>query len=154
MYRLKGACYLMTSVAGICLFYLSLFHGSTWSNPFCQGYCVCFTTLIANIHYNKRSVVDSRKLEGCCVYLRKTIVTLVPKGAYLFHRTSCNNFCLHPFHSFMMNVLIWQIHNSNCSYSLSIVNFFRKAIVDICSCKSGFRNSYFLQRVALSVSLG
>ena len=43
-----------------------LFHGSTWSDPFCQGHCVYFTTLAAVIHYNKRSVV----------YLRKTIVAL------------------------------------------------------------------------------
>ena len=43
-----------------------LFHGSTWSDPLCQGHCVYFTTLAAAIHYNKRSMV----------YLRKTIVAL------------------------------------------------------------------------------
>ena len=72
------------------------------------------------------------------------------KGAYLFHRTKCNNFCLYPPDCFMVNVLIWQVHNSNWSYSLlSIVNFFRRAILDISSCQRGFRNSCFFQRAAL-----
>ena len=31
------------------------------------------------------------------------------KGAYLFHRICCSNFCLQPPHSFILNVLIWQI---------------------------------------------
>ena len=75
----KMACYLTTSIAAIRFFYLSLFHGSTWSDPLCQGHCVYFTALIVNIHYRKRSVVDSRKREGCCVSLRKTIVTLLLK---------------------------------------------------------------------------
>ena len=52
----------------------SLFHGSPWSDP-SQGHCVYFTTLAAAIHYNKRSVVDSRKIEED-VYLRKTIAAL------------------------------------------------------------------------------
>ena len=42
----------------------------------CQGNCVYFSTLVATIHYNKRSVVDSRKIEEY-VYLRKTIVALL-----------------------------------------------------------------------------
>ena len=29
------------------------------------------------------------------------------------------------FHSFMVNVLIWQFHNSNCSYSLITVIFYK-----------------------------
>ena len=65
---------------------LSLFHWSTWSDPLCQGHCIYFTTLIALIHYNKRSVDDSRKLEGYCIYLRKAIVVLLL-------RTNCSNFC-------------------------------------------------------------
>ena len=36
----------------------------------CQGLCVYFTTLVAGIHYNKRSVVDSRKFEGCVYCLK------------------------------------------------------------------------------------
>ena len=43
-----------------------------------------------------------------------------------------------------------QFHNSNCSYSLSIVNFFGRAIVDICTCKSDLRNNQFLRKIALS----
>ena len=34
---------------------------------------VYLTTLVATIHYNKQSVIDSRKTEGY-IYLRKTIV--------------------------------------------------------------------------------
>ena len=33
----------------------------------CQGNCVYFTTLFATIHYNKRSVVDSRKSWRVCL---------------------------------------------------------------------------------------
>ena len=39
-----------------------LFHGSSWSNPHVKER-VYFTTLVATIHYNKRSVLDSRKIE-------------------------------------------------------------------------------------------
>ena len=32
---------------------LSLFHGSTWSDPLFQGHCVYFATLIVSIYYSK-----------------------------------------------------------------------------------------------------
>ena len=54
---------------------VSLFHGSTWSNPQVKE-TVYFTTLVATIHHNKWSVVDSRKIEEY-IYLRKTIVVLL-----------------------------------------------------------------------------
>ena len=73
----KIACYLPTSIAVIRFFYLSLFHGSTWSDQLCQGHCVNFITLITTIHYSQRSVVDSRNFEGYCVCLRKPIVALL-----------------------------------------------------------------------------
>ena len=38
---------------------VSLFHGGTWSNPHVKE--SVFLRLVATIHYNKRSVVDSRK---------------------------------------------------------------------------------------------
>ena len=81
---------------------LSLFDGSTWCDPLCQWHCVYVTTLIAAIHYNKRSVVDSI-----------AAVNFVWK---VFEKH------LQASHSFMGNVLIWQFHNSNCSHPLSIVN--------------------------------
>ena len=63
MYELKNiACYLMASNAAIRFFYFSLFHRSTKAINYVKG--TLFTTLIANIHYSKQSVVDSRKLEG------------------------------------------------------------------------------------------
>ena len=94
--------------------------------------------LAAAIRYNKRSVIDSRKIEEN-VYFRKIAVALLFKGAYLFHRTSCNTFCLksmvlneqrhlQSFQSFLINVLILQFHNSNCSYSISKVNFLEEQL--------------------------
>ena len=83
--------------------------------------------------------IDSRKFEGYYIYSRKKV----------FHRTSCSKFCLEstllnaqkhlqPTRSSMVNVLIWQFHNSNC----------RRGIVEICSYKGDFPNSY--QRTSLS----
>ena len=57
---------------------VSLFHGSTWSDPHVKRstwLCVYFTTLVAAIHYNKWSVVDSRKIE-VYVYWKKTTVPI------------------------------------------------------------------------------
>ena len=42
----------------------------------CQGNFIYFTTLVATIHYSKRSVIDSRRIEAY-VSLRKTIVALL-----------------------------------------------------------------------------
>ena len=51
---------------------VSLFHGSSWSDR----YLKVDTSLVAAIHYNKTSLVDSRKFEGY-VYLSKAIVALI-----------------------------------------------------------------------------
>ena len=70
----KMVCYLTTSIAAIhFVLVLSLFHGSTWSNPFCQGHCVYFTTLIAATYYNKRPLVDSKKLKNTVLIWRKQL---------------------------------------------------------------------------------
>ena len=45
----KIAGYLTTSIAAIRFFYLSLFHGTIWNDPICQGHCVYFTTLQTSI---------------------------------------------------------------------------------------------------------
>ena len=121
MYKLKDSLLFYDLNAAIRFFYLSLFH-STWSDPLCQGHCVYFT---------KTSVTASglwlirENLKGTVFVRGKPLYSCSFKGAYLFYRTSCKNVCLHPSHSFMVNALIWQIHNSNCSYSLSIVNFLK-----------------------------
>ena len=70
-----------------------LFHRSTWSDSNVED-TVYFTTLVANIHYNKWPVTDSRKIEEYCVYLKKTIIAFLFYRCLLFHRTSCINFCL------------------------------------------------------------
>ena len=70
--------HILEAIAAIYFFtLLSLFHGSTYEAVICQGHCVYLTALIEAIHYNKRSVADSREFEGCCVYVRKTIVVLL-----------------------------------------------------------------------------
>ena len=103
---------------------LSLFHESTWSDLLCLGHCVYFATLIASIHYSKQSVVDSRKFEGYCVYLRKAIVALFYKAAYLFHWTSCSNFCSQPPHYFMVTAQKWSF-----PLRISSVNVAKSAVV-------------------------
>ena len=87
---------------------LPLFHGSTWSDPLCQGHCVYFATIVATIHYNQ-PFIDSRKMKGTVFIWGKQLLPCYFKGASLFHRTSCSNFCLQPPHSFMVNVLIDKI---------------------------------------------
>ena len=76
MHILKEVCYVMVSFPAIHFFYdrviISREH-LQWS--ICQRYFAYFATLAATIHYNKRSVVDSRKFERC-VYLRKAILAL------------------------------------------------------------------------------
>ena len=73
MHVLKEVCYMMTSFPAIHFFYdrvtgaLEVIHMTRT--------CVYFTALATVIHYNKRSVADSRKFEGY-VYLMKTIVAL------------------------------------------------------------------------------
>ena len=82
------------------------------------------------------------------------------KGTTYSAELYCSHFCLkntvlnaqkhlQPSHSFMVNVLIWQFYNRNCSYSLSIA-IFLELQVDICACKGDFRSCCFLQIAALS----
>ena len=70
-----------------------LFDDINSSHPFLLWYCHYFTVALEAIHYIKgtvftsqhllqgtiivSSLVDSRKSEGCCVYLRKAIVALL-----------------------------------------------------------------------------
>ena len=94
MHILKEACYMTASFPAIYFFYGSvIISREHLKQSTYQGLCVYFTTLVAAVHYNKRSLVDSRKFEGY-VYWKKNIVALLFKGAYLFHRTNCSNFCL------------------------------------------------------------
>ena len=79
VYILKDSIYLTTSIAAIHPF----FYGTniiSWEHlkrSICQGHWVCFTTLITVFQYNKWSVVDSRKFEEYCVYLRNAIVVML-----------------------------------------------------------------------------
>ena len=68
MHIMKEVCYMITSFSAIPFFYDRVVNSS-------DSYVFYFATCTAAIHYNKGSVVDSRKFEGY-VYLRKTIVAL------------------------------------------------------------------------------
>ena len=87
MHILKVVCYMTTSFPGIHFFTGALEAIHVKETVF------ILQLLVATIHYNKWPVIDSRKIEGH-VYLRKIILALLFKGAYLFHRTSGINFCL------------------------------------------------------------
>ena len=76
MHILKEVCYMTTSFLAIHFFYESvIILREHLKQSTCQGNCAYFTTLVATIHYNKRSLVDLRKIEEH-VYFRKTIVAL------------------------------------------------------------------------------
>ena len=62
MHILKEVCFMTTSFLAIQFFYDSvIISREHLKKSTCQGNRVYFTTLFATIHYNKRSVVDSRK---------------------------------------------------------------------------------------------
>ena len=98
------------------------FHGSAWSDPYVKD------TLFISQHMLQPSVITSglwlilEKLKGVFISA-KTLWPCFFKGSHLFHRTSCNNFCLKSTvlnalkhlqrsYSFMVNVLIWQFYSS------------------------------------------
>ena len=77
MHILKKVCYMTRSFPAIHFFYDSVtFSLERLKRSICQGHCGYFTTLVTPIYYNKRSFIDSRKIEEY-VYFRKTIVTLL-----------------------------------------------------------------------------
>ena len=65
-------------------------------------------------------MVDTKKIERCA-YLKKAIVAKIPiystelVAVIFVHESICNH-----------SILIWQFHNSNCSYLISIVNFLKE----------------------------
>ena len=96
MHILKDVCYMTTSFPAIHFFYDGgIISREHLKQSTCQGNCVYFTTLFVTIHYNKWSVVDSKKSWRVCLFeenhCRKTIALLKMP---IFHRTSCNYFCL------------------------------------------------------------
>ena len=107
----KTACYLKTSIPAIHFFY---------------GTVIISREALEAIHYFKGTAFISQRLRQPSIKvssllliwenLKSTVFIwgkqLHPgsfKGAYLFHKISCSNLCLQSPHSFIMNVLIWQI---------------------------------------------
>ena len=127
MHILKEVSYMTISFPAIHFFYDSvIFSRERLKRSICQGHCVYFTRLVATIHYDKWSVVDSRKI-GEYVSFGKTIVDCSFKGTYLFHRTSCNIFffkkkccvkCLNALTGipFFHGECVKQFHNSDWKY--------------------------------------
>ena len=69
MHILKEVCFITTSFPAIHFFYNSvIISREHLKKSTCQGNCVYFTTLFATIHYNKWSVVDSRKSWRVCLF--------------------------------------------------------------------------------------
>ena len=52
--------------------------------------------------------------------------------------------------NFQSMILSWRISQQRLRLFINDSNFFRGAIVNICTCKGDFRKSYFFQRAALS----
>ena len=92
---LKEVCYMTTSFLAIHFFYDSvIISREGLKRPTCQGHRLYFTTLVVMIHYNKRSVFNSRKIVECIFFEENHCSPALLKVlSYLFHRTSCNNFC-------------------------------------------------------------
>ena len=111
---LKEVCFMTTSSPASHFFYDNvIISREHLKKSTCQENYVYFTTLFAAIHYNKRSVVDSRISWRVCLFQENPLWPWSFGGAYLFHRTSCNNFFLNStvlnvqkhlqrFHSFMV----------------------------------------------------
>ena len=130
-----------------------------------EGHCVSFT-ILATIHDNKRSVVDSRKCEGyvclteafdCIPALLKVPIYSTKLVSVIFVWKCCVKSCKHTKVLAVTSFFVGecdnlQFHNSNCSFSLSIVNLFRRAIVDICTWKGGFWNKILLFRSTYSLN--
>ena len=69
MQTLKEVCFMTTSFPAIHFFYHSvIISREHLKKSTCQGNRVCFATLFATIHYNRRSVVDSRKSWRVCLF--------------------------------------------------------------------------------------
>ena len=82
---LKEICYMTTSFPAIHYFYYSVIYSrERLKRPVCQGHCVYFTTLIATIYYNKRSVVDSRKIEEYVYFRNKFMLSLCLIEEYVY----------------------------------------------------------------------
>ena len=101
---LKEVCFMTASFPAIHFFYDSvIISREHLKKSTCQENCVYFTTLFAAIHYNKRSVVDSRISWRVCLFQENPLWPWSFRGAYLFHRTSCNNFFFEKYKSTKMH---------------------------------------------------
>ena len=115
MHIVREICYMMRSFPAIHFFYDRVIITRKHLKWFiCQGNCVYFTTIAAAIHYNKRSVVDLRNVEGY-VYLRKNIKaeSVTTESLDNFLKGSKNGFhgnALADFKTYVLQVwFIWEV---------------------------------------------
>ena len=156
MYILKEVCHMTASFPAIyfsiiAIYFFFIFFITSRQHlkrSSCQGLCVCFTTLVAAMHYKKRSVGDSRKLKGMFIG-RNPLQPCFLKDAYLIHRTSCSNFCLKSTvintrkHFPILSFFNLTISQQQLQLFIKYSKFFRKATADICTCRGDFRSIYF-----------
>ena len=97
----------MTSFPDIHFFYESvIISREHLKQSTCQVNCAYFTTLVATIHYNKRPLVDLRKIEEH-VYFRKTIVALLFFNNF---KTQCKVLSLNATRLTFKNVFILDLY--------------------------------------------
>ena len=79
---------------------------------------------------------------------RKPLYPCFFKGAYLFRRTSCSNFCLKSTvlnarkHFPILSFFNLTIPQQQLQLFIKYSKLFRRVTVDICTCKGDFRSIY------------
>ena len=108
-------CFMTTSFLAIYFFYDSvIILREHLKKSTCRGKCVYFTTLFATVHYNKRSVFDSRKSWRTCLFqknycgpalLKVPIYSTELVAIFFFLKSTAFNAQKHlqRYHSFMVN---------------------------------------------------
>ena len=132
MFILNEVCYLTASIGPIYLFYNSvIISREQLKRSICQGHCVYFTTLVATIHIVTSGLWLIQVIclfeESYCSPALLLRCLFIPQNYlqwYLFEKfyAKCTKeLVATPL--FVGECVNLQFHNSNCSYSLSVVNF-------------------------------
>ena len=109
---------------------LSLFHGSTWSDPLCQGHCVYFATLIVSIYYSKQLGCFEKIwiLRNCSEQLFYRTPPVAVSASILFYiifsKKHCWIYCSFALHScFILKPKITLICFHSLCHSFSFVSY-------------------------------
>ena len=136
---MNKVCYLKTSIGAIYFFCnnvtISLEHVK---RSICQRHCFYFTTLVATIHIITSGLWLIQEKLNMFIWA-KPLQPCSFKGAFLFHRTNCSKICFKKCCAKFTKVLATtplfvgecvnvKFRNSNCSYSLTVVNVLEKQL--------------------------